>query len=236
MKDCEDIRVESTGSVYKERLIELLVFLFLIVPSMLISLFAVRQGSMDFVLVAWVIMLRDLGLLSLVLFFVWRNGERFEWVGWSSRNFWREVLIGVGVFIPFTFSAGLVEKALLAAGFSSPSVPLPSFLEARDVSQFLLAGVLVVIVALTEESVFRGYLILRFKTITGSPTIAVILSAAIFSLGHGYEGSAGVITVGFMGIAFALVYLWRRSLTAAVVMHFLQDFIGIVIVPLMGLK
>jgi membrane protease YdiL (CAAX protease family) len=63
-----------------------------------------------------------------------------------------------------------------------------------------------------------------------------LLSAGIFSLGHGYEGSAGVVTVGVMGAVFALVYLWRRSLVAPMMMHFLQDFIGIVLVPLLGMK
>jgi membrane protease YdiL (CAAX protease family) len=81
---------------------------------------------------------------------------------------------------------------------------------------------------------FRGYLILRFKGITASPVAAVLLSAVIFSLGHGYEGTAGVITVGAMGVA--LVYMWRKSLVAPIVMHFLQDFIGIVLLSLLGTK
>jgi membrane protease YdiL (CAAX protease family) len=59
----------------------------------------------------------------------------------------------------------------------------------------------------------------------------VLLSSFIFSLGHGYEGTAGLATVGVMGAAFALVYLWRGSLVAPIVMHFLQDFIGIVLLP-----
>jgi membrane protease YdiL (CAAX protease family) len=74
------------------------------------------------------------------------------------------------------------------------------------------------------------------KAVTASPAVAVVLSAAIFSLGHGYEGSAGVVTVGVMGLVFALVYLWRKSLVAPMVMHFLQDFIGIILLPLFGLK
>jgi membrane protease YdiL (CAAX protease family) len=106
-------------------------------------------------------------------------------------------------------------------------------LAARGTAEFLLAFVLVVIVALAEETIFRGYLILRFKAVTSNPVSAVLLSAAIFSLGHGYEGSAGVVTVGVMGLAFAFVYLWRQSLVAPMVMHFLQDFIGIVIMPLL---
>jgi membrane protease YdiL (CAAX protease family) len=55
----------------------------------------------------------------------------------------------------------------------------------------------------------------------------------VFSLGHGYEGTAGVITVGVMGIVFAAVYLWRGSLVAPIAMHFLQDFMSIVLQPLL---
>ena len=95
---------------------------------------------------------------------------------------------------------------------------------------------MVIIVAFAEETVFRGYLSLRFKAVTESPSAAILLSAVIFSLGHGYEGSAGVITVSLMGLIFALVYVWRQSLVAPMVMHFLQDFIGIVLLPIVGMK
>jgi len=64
---------------------------------------------------------------------------------------------------------------------------------------------------------------------------AILLSAVVFSLGHGYEGTAGLITVGFMGLIFALVFKWRRSLVAPMVMHFLQDFTVIVLLPLLGM-
>ncbi len=63
-----------------------------------------------------------------------------------------------------------------------------------------------------------------------------MLSSAIFAIGHGYEGSAGLVTVGVMGAIFALVYLWRGSLIAPMVMRFLQDFLGIVLLPLLGSK
>jgi membrane protease YdiL (CAAX protease family) len=86
----------------------------------------------------------------------------------------------------------------------------------------------------SEETIFRGYLILRFEAVTASPLGAAVLSSLVFSVGHGYEGSAGLITIGTMGFAFALIYLWRQSLVAPIVMHFLQDFIGLVIVPLLS--
>ncbi len=84
-----------------------------------------------------------------------------------------------------------------------------------------------------EETIFRGYLMLRFRALTASTLAAVVFSSFIFSLGHGYEGTAGVVTVGTMGVVFAMIYAWRKSLVAPMVMHFLQDFLTVVLVPLL---
>ena len=77
---------------------------------------------------------------------------------------------------------------------------------------------------------------LRLNAVTRRSAAAVILSSIIFALGHGYEGTAGVATVGYMGLFFALVYMWRRSLIAPIIMHFLQDFIAVVVLPLSGTR
>ncbi len=217
----------------REQVAEVSVFLFLIMPSMALSFFAIKQGGLNFLFVAISAILRDLALVSLILIFIWRNHEPATWIGWTLKSSRKEISVGILLFIPFTFGTGLLEKGLQAIGLSAPSTPLPSFLTARGTVEFLLALVLVVIVALAEETIFRGYLILRFKAITSNPIGAALLSAAIFSLGHGYEGSAGVVTVGVMGLVFALVYMWRQSLVAPMVMHFLQDFLGIILLPLL---
>jgi CAAX protease family protein len=217
----------------KEQWIELSVFLFLIVPSMALSFFAVKEGSLGFIVVAVATILRDLSLVALILFFAWRNREPVSAIGWSAGRGWSEIVLGAGLFLPTYLGAAWLENALHAIGFSVPATPLPSLTPAPDLAQLLLATVLVVIVALAEETIFRGYLMLRLTAVTESPAAAVALSTVIFSIGHGYEGSAGVITVGALGAVFAVVYLWRGSLLAPVTMHFLQDFIGIVVAPLM---
>jgi len=189
----------------KEQAIEVAVFLLLIVPSMVLSIFAVRQGNLSFLLTAVATIFRDLGLVSLILFFLWRNGENVERIGWDLRRAGREVALGVALFIPFTFGAAILEWVLLRIGLSRPATPLPSFLEARGGAELLLAVVLVAVVALAEETIFRGYLMLRFQTVLRGPARAVLLSSVIFSLGHGYEGSAGLVTVGVMGAVFAII-------------------------------
>ena len=140
------------------------------------------------------------------------------------------------LFIPLFGGVGWLESALRQAGLTAPATPLPSFLTAQDMPQMLLALALVIVVAVSEETIFRGYLLLRLGATTRSMGTAVIASSLIFSIGHGYEGTAGLATVGVMGIVLALVYLWRGSLVAPMVIHFLQDFVGIVLVPMLGLK
>ena len=217
----------------KTQFYEIGVFLFLIVPSMALSFFAVKKGVLSFTLMAWATILRDLALVSLIFYFLWRNGESIRHLGWAFKNIWKDIGIGIVLFFPFYFGTSWLEKGLHAIGFSAPATPLPSYLTAEDIPQILLAFILVAVVAVAEEIIFRGYLILRFKTLSNSRVVAVVLAALIFSLGHGYEGSAGVITVGIIGALFGIIYLRRQSLIPTMVIHFLLDFISIVFLPVM---
>jgi len=219
----------------QEQLFEVGVFLFLVIPSMILSFFAEQEQDIDFLITALAIMVRDLALLSLILFFLWRNAEPLSSIGWKKENMGREILVGIALFPLFFVLLGIIGSVLQGIGFNMPETPRPTFLTAGSMWQLMVAFVLVTVVAVVEETIFRGYLILRFLHITKSGTWSILVSAVIFSLGHGYEGSAGVGTVGIMGIVFAAVYLWRRSLVAPMVIHFLQNFIGIVLAPLLGL-
>jgi membrane protease YdiL (CAAX protease family) len=225
------------GPGRRVQIFELLVFLFLIVPSMAITFFLpggpASAARSSFVFTAWATILRDLALMSLIFFFIWRNRESRKRIGWSLRNGWGDIPLGAVLFVLAAIVTGLVDQAVRKAGFSQPAVPLPHFLTARDIPQFVLAGFLVLVVAVAEETIFRGYLILRLKAATGSTAAAVLLSTCIFMLGHGYEGTAGMAAVGTLGLLLALVYVNRGSLAAPIAMHFIQDFIGVVIVPLL---
>lgn len=217
------------------QLLEMLVFLFLIVPPMLLATVALRQQTATFSLVAWASILRDLALISLIAYFILRNREPRESIGWNFRMLRREMALGAMLFVPLFFLAFLVEGVFHAMGFSVPSGSSFAFLTPHGAAQMVLACLLVVVVAFCEETIFRGYLILRLRAVSGSTAVALILSTLIFAAGHGYEGSAGVATVFVMGLVFGLVYLWRRSLVASMTMHFLQDFTVIVLLPLFHL-
>jgi len=216
-----------------EQGIELCVFLFLVVPSMAVSFFTARQVQLSFVLTATSTILLNLALMGLVLYFLWKNRESLDMVGLVSHTVWLDVVLGLVLFFPVYLSVNYLERALNWIGLSSPKALLP-FLVPMGTGQKFLAFLLVTVVAVTEETVFRGYLIHRFRNITGSPAVAVLVSSVIFSLGHGYQGPAALIVVFLLGVIFSLIFLIRKNLVAPIIMHFLQDFVGILILPVMA--
>ena len=225
--------LEQANAHRRSRLLELLVFLFLIVPSMVFSFLDATGTGLGFVLTAMATILRDLSLVSLIAFFLWRNGEPVRRIGWTQGKGLREVIVGLLAFVAVLYGAALLQILLRRVGLESPE-RLPHDLIASGAGELVLASLLVIVVAFAEETIFRGYLILRLFEVTHSRLAALLLSAAIFAVGHGYEGTAGVATVGAMGVAFGLVYLWRGSLIAPIVMHFLQDFTVLVLLPVLG--
>ena len=237
MTEEQDLIVQESGtepSCLPSRraiVLELCVFLFLIVPSMVLSFFAAGADKISFVLLAISTIFRDLALVSLILFLAWRDKEPVSRLGLSVKNLDSDILLGFVLYIPFLFVIGLVEQLLTAIGFSSSSEPGPSFFHVGGRWEVALAVVLVAVVAVSEETIFRGYLVRRLQAATSSTTAAVLLSSIIFALGHGYEGSLGAVTVGVMGLIFALLYLWRQSLVVPIVLHFLQDFLAVVVAP-----
>lgn len=221
------------GPSLKAQFVELSVFVFLFLPSVVLSFFETEVDEQNFIFSAAAIIFHNLALVGLICFFLWRNGESYRLIGWRRTGWGKEFGLGLLLFPPFALVTGVFEELFLTLGLTSPEETLPSFLAAQGPYEILLALVLITIVALGEETIYRGYLILRFKTLLGSGLAAALISSAIFSLGHAYEGSAGVATVTVMGLAFAGVYIWRGSLVAPIVMHFIQNFIGIVLMPML---
>jgi membrane protease YdiL (CAAX protease family) len=216
-----------------DRLVEMSVLLLFVVPGMVLAYFATAHAETGFVLAATAIMVHDIALVSLIRFLIWRVGEPAAEIGWRFAHRWPDVALGFLLFVPLTFAADWLHDTLRELGLPGATGPRPSFLPDSGGPDLLLAAMMVAVVAVSEETVFRGYLMSRLRAIGLSALSAVLVSSLIFAMGHGYEGAAGMLTVGAMGATYALIYLWRGSLVAPVVMHFLQDTAAIVLLPLL---
>lgn len=209
------------------------VFLLMIVPSTVLSFFTGGQWKHDFVVTAISVIARDCALSRLVLYFVWQSGEPFRAIGWTGRWWPLQIGLGIVLFPAVLIGALAVAWLSISLGLSNPHTTLRSVLLIQSWSQAPLAVLLVAVVAVAEETIFRGYLLLRFRSITGNLGMAIVLSTIIFTAGHNYEGGAGMATVAVLGLVFTGLYLSTRSLIAPIVVHFLFDLFGVVVVPLL---
>jgi uncharacterized protein len=83
-----------------------------------------------------------------------------------------------------------------------------------------------------EEVMFRGFLLSRFRTLFGDHrrglVLSVLLSSALFSAGHGYQGMIGVIQTFTAGVCLATVAAIRKSLWPSIIAHAAIDLFGLV--------
>lgn len=79
----------------------------------------------------------------------------------------------------------------------------------------------------TEEFIFRGYLLTRMVQVFKNPVAAVIVSSLLFSALHYKYGSLHELLFAFLiGIIFSIYYIRYRNIKAIMLVHFLIDFIN----------
>ena len=237
----EILDIPNLATDRKRNLFEVIVFLLFIVPPMIISFLSLQGGTPQggnpsFPILSCSLIFNDFAYVGLIAFFLWRNGEPFTEIGWKFDRVIKEAAWGIALFPPLMASVYLIEKGFQCLGLSSHMNHLPEFLALNSPGEILLVGVLIVVVAIAEETVFRGYLLLRFRGITGSTAASVIISSILFSVGHGYEGFATVATICMSGAIVALIFLWRKSLVAPVVIHLLIDLYPLVLMLMFGIR
>lgn len=94
----------------------------------------------------------------------------------------------------------------------------------NSVGLVALLGVLVVLIApVTEEIIFRGFLVGGLARRVG-PLLAALVSALLFAAVHADLGS--LIPFTLIGLVFTFIYLRSGSLTSVILAHFLFNVIG----------
>lgn len=136
-----------------------------------------------------------------------------------------------GSLITAIFLAGSIDTVDLEA-----SALTQAFTHFSPWEFLLVATGVTVLVAFTEEILFRGYLISRLEA-GGLPVAgAVVVSAALFGLVHwsGYGWILSVSKAVTFGIPAAIYFVRRRKLFPIIVAHTFVNFFGFVIAYLAG--
>lgn len=80
---------------------------------------------------------------------------------------------------------------------------------------------------ITEEIIYRGFLIFAISYLFPNLSIWLVLLIAsfIFGLGHKYQGMInGVLRTTAIGFLFSIIYIGLESIIPLILLHFLQDY------------
>ncbi|SFB73208.1 Membrane protease YdiL, CAAX protease family [Halobiforma haloterrestris] len=100
----------------------------------------------------------------------------------------------------------------------------------------LLVGVLPVI-AVFEELLFRAALIGALSTGFGiDPWLLAVLSSIAFGVGHGMQGSVGVVVTGLLGFVLAAIFVVTGSFLVVVIAHYLINALEFFVHEGLGLE
>lgn len=84
----------------------------------------------------------------------------------------------------------------------------------------VVLAVMTCLVGFYEEVIFRGFLLTRLRRATGSAAIAIATVSALFAVAHTSSQEPIVAVPLFLiGVLWALVTLWRKSVVPVVIGH-----------------
>lgn len=169
-------------------------------------------------------------LYWVLLVWIWFYSHKIEKQNlftWEERKYkFSTYLVSLVVLYLIIITGGLVIITLLSlTGFDTKSDKLAEILNILRGNKFLFiftpltAGV-------TEELIFRGYMLPRLSIIFKSPPPAIIISSLLFGLLHYKYGTIlNIVIPVFIGLVFACYYWKYRNITIIIICHFLWDLI-----------
>lgn len=140
--------------------------------------------------------------------------------------------LAVGVGAGVGFWVGNEAAAALADGFGVAFDESLRELLAPDSAGgwVVLLGVVLPVIAVVEELLFRAAAVGVPVAGLGAPAWAMAVVASVaFALGHGAQGTAGILVTGGLGLALAGLFVLTNSLLAVVVAHYLVNALELVV-------
>jgi membrane protease YdiL (CAAX protease family) len=169
------------------------------------------------------LVLKPLFWLGPVFFLLWREGKNLDSIGWSGKNLFKSLYLGVGLGILFSLE-GLLTHWLKYRGLSFVSLQyqsLPVLLVALGVS---------LATAISEETAFRGYIFNRLWHILKSEWAANLITSFGWALVHlpitffvfhySFDQIITFLVLVFVfGLASAFIFARTKTITASILLH-----------------
>lgn len=178
-------------------------------PSIIFNPWVIIRG----LVLQWIIVL----ILILIIFFWEKKSlksiglKKFE----KKDVFWGFIVLVIQVITLFA-SEFLVKSLNLVSQSSGTANALLLPISLR-IFMVLTAGI-------TEEIIFRGYLIEKVNFLTKHLIFSALLSYFVFIIFHiPFWGIGGAIQIAIWAIPITILYVKRRNLTTCIIVHLVYD-------------
>jgi membrane protease YdiL (CAAX protease family) len=136
------------------------------------------------------------------------------------------LVVGLGLYLVdevlsvFAKRFGHVPEELLRAALTPDSAE----------GWILLFCLILPLVAVGEEMLFRAALLGATPLLSGLPTLGILaMSSILFGLAHAVQGRAGVVVAGVLGLGLGSAYLVTGNLVVVVVAHYVVNALEFVV-------
>lgn len=96
----------------------------------------------------------------------------------------------------------------------------------RSPEEKRLFALLSLMAGLSEEVVYRGYLVVVLGAIFSGPWWAAAASSLAFAVLHAYQGPVGIVRSGLLGFLFAAAFILGGSLWPLIIVHAGVDLVS----------
>jgi CAAX protease family protein len=181
----------------------------------------------------WLIAIRGAALSALVVFAWSKAGRPFS-------------ALGLDVPIGIAGRAGLVIDVVIAAYYlftvqfsRRSSVQLAATRERlrrlghydmlpQTLREFAIYPIAAVAGSTCEELLYRGFLIGTLTPLMGTAG-AVLMSSALFGLGHAYQGRLGILRTTVIGLGLGIAFALTSSLWWLIIAHSVVNLSGVLL-------
>ena len=156
-----------------------------------------------------------------------RYGEVQRFMLWDDERYDIGVLIGFVILLfLLIFIAGIVAHIPFYFGLREKNEAGHKMQQVMD--RYPMVMIFTVATAgITEELIFRGYMIPRLSLFFKNKNIPVFISAALFSFIHlGYKNVAELIFTLLFGLIVGFHYQKFRNIHVLIIVHFLWDLMA----------
>lgn len=176
----------------------------------------------------WTIsMFQEVTALLLLGYVLSRRGLSFSSLGlrWSARDVGIGFLVAFVSYWPYAFATVAISAGYYFVFGAQPAGHNGTFFFAHPGLMMIPFSILN---PFFEELIVRAYLMSEVVQLTGSATLAVILSVAVQCSYHLYYGWAGAISLSFLFLVFALYYMSSKRALPVIVAHAVFDIYSLI--------